>query len=102
MSVKSVFYVDKKGREILYIPFVCVVINKRESEIILNPARLKRRQADWKKGRTDIGKVVGYLEVEQEDIDAITELCFEKKITEAKSYCIDVFDEIANRLYKID
>ncbi|MDP3027866.1 MAG: hypothetical protein Q8N63_09255 [Nanoarchaeota archaeon] len=97
MNVKSVFYKDKKGREVLYVPLVCVIINKREPEVILEPARLKRRQIDWDKGKTSVERIVSYLEVEQEDIEAITGLCFENRITEAKSYCVDTFDQIVNR-----
>lgn len=102
MNVKAVFYIDKKRREVLYVPFVCVIINKREPEVILEPRKLKRRQINWEKGRTGMAGVVSYLEVEQKNIDTITKLCFEEKITEAKNYCIEVFDQVANKPYRID
>lgn len=103
MSVEGFFYIDKKGREVLYIPFVSVIVgHRKEPSVILEPRKLKRRQADWKAGRTSIVGKVYCFEIPKEDIGAITGLCFSGKIAEAKGYCVDVFDQIANRVYGID
>jgi len=102
MSVKGVLYKDKKGRKVLYVPFVCVVIDKREPEVILEARKLKRRQMNWKAGRISVERIISYSEIDQKDIDAITELSFQNRIFEAKGYCVDVFDQVANKAVGIE
>ncbi len=104
LFVKGVLYIDRKGREVLYVPFVCVVTNymRKEPDVILEPERLKRRQLNWKAGRTSVEKIISYFDIDREDIDSITELCFQNRISEAKGYCVDVFDYFANASFKIE
>ena len=59
--MKSVFYLDNKGREILYVPLVFVVVNysRNVPEIILEPKKLKLRLKRWKKGVVSLKKLIG-------------------------------------------
>ncbi len=101
MSVKSVLYIDKKGREVLYVPNVFVVIDyaRKEPEVILEPERLKRRQIDWKKGKVSLEKVIDCPEIDEKDIKLITEYCFNNEIDEAKWWCVGIFDQVINKAY---
>jgi len=103
-GVKGAFYIDKKGREILYVPLVCVVINyaRKAPEVILDSKRLKLRARNWKEGRVSLGKLIGLLEIDQEDITIIMDLCAQNEISEAKSYCVYVFDYFASKVYDIE
>jgi len=104
MNTKGVLYIDKRGREVLYVPYTFVVINyiRRMPEVILDPKKLKCRQLNWKVGRTSMERIINYPEIDKVDIDSITGLCFKNKIAEAKSYCVDIFDWAANEAFKID
>ena len=102
--MKTAFYIDKKGREVLYVPLVCVIVNyaRKIPEIILDPKRLKLRLNKWKKGTTSLRSLIGLPEIDQEDITTIINLCLQEKISEAKSYCMCVFDQVVNRDYGIE
>jgi len=104
MNVESVLYIDKKGREILHVPGNFVFINymKREPEVIFDLRRLRIWERNWNTGKASLGEFIGNPEIEQEDLDDIIGLVFEEKIDLAKSYCVDLFDDVANRQYGID
>ena len=103
-GAKGAFYIDKKGREVLYVPLVCVVINysRKIPEVILDPRRLKLRAHNWKKGRVSLKSLISLPRIDKEDITTIIDLCAQNKISEAKGYCIDVFDQVANEAYGIE
>lgn len=102
--MKTAFYIDKKDREVLYVPLVCVIVNyaRKIPEIILDPKKLKLKLNKWKKGTMNLRSLIGLPEIDQEDITTIINFCLQDKIPEAKSYCMDIFDEVVNREYGIE
>lgn len=104
MSIKGVLYIDKKGREILYAPKVFVVINytRREPEVILEPRRLEKWYENWKKGKVSLKSIIDWVDIDEKDIELVTEHCFNNKIDEAKWWCVGIFDQVINKVYDIN
>lgn len=101
---KGVLYLDKKGREVLYVPHVFIVINyaRKEPDVILEPERLEYCFRNWKNGKAGLKKLIDYPEIDEKDIKIIIKSCFSNEINEAKGRCIDIFDQKINRAYDID
>jgi len=101
MSVKGILYLDKKGREVLYVPKVFIVINyaRKDPDVILEPGRLKIWFRNWGEGKVSLERVIDYPEIDGEDIELITECCFKNEIDEAKWWCVGVFDQSINKVY---
>jgi len=103
--MKGVCYIDSKGREVLHVPFVFIVINyiRRGPEVILDIKRLKTRLRGLKRSKKSLERgLIGFPEISQKDIDAVIELCSQNKTADARDYCIDVFDDTVNTEYNIN
>ena len=104
MGQEGVLYIDKKGREVLYVPKHFIVINymKREPEIIFDLRRLKIWDRNWNTGRANLREFLGNPEIEQSDVDEIFDAYFNRSVDEAKRDCVDLFDYIINKEYGIN
>ncbi len=104
MSVGSVLYIDRKGREIFQVPGNFIVINcmRREPEVIFDLRRLKIWARNWNTGRASLREFIGNPEVEKSDLDEISDAYLKGSVDEAKRDCIDLFDATINKAYGIN
>jgi len=104
MNVESVLYIDRRGREIFHVPGNFVFINymRREPEVIFDLRRLKRWARNWNTGKASLREFIGNPEVEQEDLDEISDAYLKGSVDEAKRDCLNLFDDTINKAYGIN
>ena len=98
--MKAYYYINSRNQEVLHLPHVFVVdLKKKVPEVTLEPERLKTRYSGLKRSKVSLERgLICCPDIEQEDIDVVTYLCFNNQIKEAESYCVDIFDCVSTKL----
>jgi hypothetical protein len=101
--MKSVHYIDIEKNEVLHVPGFFIVSCSPEYDLktIIKPEEVRTEYLNFHKNKEDlVSKIIGIPRIEREVIDAIT--CFynggEKEL--AKSYALDVFDDVSIKAHE--
>tara|TARA_Y100000034_G_scaffold74045_1_gene89023 strand:+ start:3638 stop:4147 length:510 start_codon:yes stop_codon:yes gene_type:complete len=105
IETRGLLYADSRLRDILHVPdnFIVIQSRKGETEVILDLVCLRRRTAllkrkrDWESIERGWG---GIVHIDNRDLETVTELIFSNRIKEAEEYCLDIFDQKYNEVYK--
>ena len=102
--MKAYLYLDSRLRDILYVPtiFKTICSKRKEPEVVLDLQKLRRigscfkRPGDQRSLENGLGAIV---DIEQKDIDIVIDLVFKDQIKQAEDYCLDIFDQVYNKVY---
>jgi hypothetical protein len=99
-GVVGYYYSDYRGRKILHVPGVFVVIEPAidETEVILNPKRLESRLRGLQMVMANYIRAVERVEVPEDKVKRIIRLCFSHRKSRAREYCERLFDNVRNQL----
>src|SRR4030042_2538985 len=100
MTVIGYYYFDSKDREILHVPMVFVLIEPPidQTEVILEPKRLKSRFRGLQRVIANEIRDVQELEIHENDVQRVIRLCSSNKKATAKKYCEKIFNWVLDQL----